>query len=94
MSGAIPPFPEYAFMAWCSIKAQGQLYLYLGRCLRHSFGMPSIPQALLNSRECITFYTSQGLTLSGGLLYMASSRAWALKPPPAIHGFRRIGHVV
>jgi hypothetical protein len=29
MSGAIPPLPQYAFMAWCSAKAQGQLYLYL-----------------------------------------------------------------
>jgi hypothetical protein len=24
MSGAIPQFPQYAFMAWCSAKAQGQ----------------------------------------------------------------------
>jgi hypothetical protein len=22
------PLPQYAFMAWCSVKAQGQLYLY------------------------------------------------------------------
>jgi hypothetical protein len=29
MSGAIPPFPQYAYIAWCSVKAQGQLYLYL-----------------------------------------------------------------
>jgi hypothetical protein len=29
MSGAIPLLPQYAFMAWCSVKAQGQLYLYL-----------------------------------------------------------------
>jgi len=21
--------PQYAFMAWCSVKAQGQIYLYL-----------------------------------------------------------------
>jgi hypothetical protein len=28
MSGAIPPLPQYAFMAWCSVKAQG-LYLTL-----------------------------------------------------------------
>jgi hypothetical protein len=28
MSGAIHPLPQYAFMAWCSVKAQGQLYLY------------------------------------------------------------------
>jgi hypothetical protein len=29
MHGAIPPLPEYAFMAWCLVEAQGQLYLYL-----------------------------------------------------------------
>jgi len=28
MSGAIPPFPQYAFMGWRSLKAQGQIYLY------------------------------------------------------------------
>jgi len=28
MNGAILPLPQYAFMAWCSVKAQGQLYLY------------------------------------------------------------------
>jgi hypothetical protein len=25
MSGAIPPLLQYAFIAWCSVKAQGQL---------------------------------------------------------------------
>jgi hypothetical protein len=29
MSEAIPPLPQYAFMARCLVKAQGQLYLYL-----------------------------------------------------------------
>jgi hypothetical protein len=29
MHGAIPPLPQYASMAWCSLKAEGQLYLYL-----------------------------------------------------------------
>jgi hypothetical protein len=29
MSGTIPPLPQYALMAWCSVKAQGQLYLCL-----------------------------------------------------------------
>jgi hypothetical protein len=29
MSGAIPPLPQYAFIAWCSVKALGQLYLQL-----------------------------------------------------------------
>jgi uncharacterized membrane protein (GlpM family) len=27
MSGVVPPLPEYALMAWYSVKAQGQLYL-------------------------------------------------------------------
>jgi hypothetical protein len=31
MSGAIPQLPQYAFMAWCLVKAQGQLYLYSSR---------------------------------------------------------------
>jgi hypothetical protein len=50
----------------------------LGRCLRHSFGMPSIPQAFLNFSEFISFCKSQGLTISGGLLSTVSSRAWTL----------------
>jgi hypothetical protein len=35
MSGAIPPLPQYALMAWCSVKAQGQLHLYLYETERH-----------------------------------------------------------
>jgi hypothetical protein len=33
MGKAIPPLPQYAFMAWCSFKekAKGQLYFYLLR---------------------------------------------------------------
>jgi hypothetical protein len=27
MSGAIPPLPQYAFMAWCSIKNTGTTLL-------------------------------------------------------------------
>jgi hypothetical protein len=29
MREAIPPLLQYAFMAWCSVKAQGQLYFYI-----------------------------------------------------------------
>jgi hypothetical protein len=28
MSGAMPPLPQYDSMEWCSVKAQGQLYLF------------------------------------------------------------------
>jgi len=30
--------PQYAFMAWCSVKAQGQLYLYLYHGLCQQWG--------------------------------------------------------
>jgi hypothetical protein len=50
----------------------------LGRCLRHSFGMPSIPRAFFSFSVFIIFCTSHGLTLSRGLLSMVSSRAWTL----------------
>jgi len=29
MSGATHPLHPYAFVAWCLVKAQGQLYLYI-----------------------------------------------------------------
>jgi len=29
MSGVILPLPQNAFIAWCSVKAQGQFYLTL-----------------------------------------------------------------
>jgi hypothetical protein len=28
MLGAVHPLPQYTLMAWCSVKAQGQLYLF------------------------------------------------------------------
>jgi hypothetical protein len=52
----------------------------LGRCLRHSFGMPSIPQAFFNFKEFSNFCKSQGLVLpgGGGSLSAASSRTWTI----------------
>jgi hypothetical protein len=34
-SGAVLPLPQYAFMAWCTVKLQGQLYLYLTGSYEH-----------------------------------------------------------
>jgi hypothetical protein len=41
MRGAIPPLPQYVFMAWCSVKTQGQIYPYIihYRVLRRKFGL-------------------------------------------------------
>jgi hypothetical protein len=33
MLGAIPPLLQYAFMAWRSVKAQGQIYFLLSPLL-------------------------------------------------------------
>jgi len=33
MRGAISPLPQYAFMAWCSVKSQGKLYLLPLPCM-------------------------------------------------------------
>jgi len=45
------------------------------RCLRHSFGLPSIPLDFFNLKEFISFWTWQGLPFSEGLLFTASSKA-------------------
>jgi hypothetical protein len=48
----------------------------LGKCLRHSFGIPSILQAFLNFNEFNIFCKSYGLTFSRGSLHSVLSRAW------------------
>jgi hypothetical protein len=35
MGGVIPPLPQYAFMAWCLLKAQGQLYVFTLYLTKH-----------------------------------------------------------
>jgi hypothetical protein len=44
MRGAIPPLPQYAFMAWCSVKAQGQLFTFT--CIKHSIFCTSLEEML------------------------------------------------
>jgi hypothetical protein len=54
MSGDIHPLPQYAFIAWCLIKAQGQLYLYLYLYITQS-----------QKRRCspMTIWQSQGTAI-------------------------------
>jgi hypothetical protein len=52
MRGAIPPLPQYAVMAWCLVKAQGQLYLYLINqvsCHEEVWGCTVIVHSFLSS---------------------------------------------
>jgi hypothetical protein len=46
MSGAVPPLPQYAFMAWCPVKAQGQLYIYL-----FAFERGNVPSGSIKGRK-------------------------------------------
>jgi len=41
MRGGVLPLPQYTFMAWCSVKTQGQLYLHFistgrDKCIKSS----------------------------------------------------------
>jgi hypothetical protein len=58
----------------------------LRRCLRRSFGIPSVQQTYLSFSYCINFCISQGLTFSKGVSFAASSSAWT-PPPLAFYGF-------
>jgi len=66
---------------------------FLGRCLRHSLGMPSSPQVFPKFRVRITCCTSQGLTLSAEW-YPRHQAGLGHKPSPALHGVRHTGRVV
>jgi hypothetical protein len=48
----------------------------LGRCLRHSFGMSSIPQALPSFKDQIYFETLHSQNLTGGFSSTVVCRAW------------------
>jgi hypothetical protein len=47
----------------------------LGRYLRHSFRIPSIPQAFLNFKDFINFCTSHGLTQGDYRLRLLCARS-------------------
>jgi hypothetical protein len=45
--------PQYAFMAWCSVKSQGQLYLFSHN---HSFSIPILLGIAQTQRFGFWFY--------------------------------------
>jgi len=53
MRGAIPPLPQYAFMAWSLVKAQGQLYLYLYLSIYLFIYIHFLRKKLLGKKELI-----------------------------------------
>jgi hypothetical protein len=58
MSGTIPPLPQYAFMTWFSVKAQGQLFtVYKFVC---NFGI--LKMILTNQRLLCVKWTEKIIT--------------------------------
>jgi hypothetical protein len=53
MRGAMPPLPQYVIMAWCSVKAQGQIYLYFLLVGKHNY-IDHV--SIYKSRHSITVY--------------------------------------
>jgi hypothetical protein len=57
MSGAIPPLPQHAFIAWCSVETQGKLYLYL---LWRNIRKPRLLMAFITKAGRSVFIGSNG----------------------------------
>jgi hypothetical protein len=76
MLGALPPLPQYAFLAWCSVKPQGQLYLY--RSMKTYGGVEMYIHALLTS------------ALHGG--EWSASSLNRITPPPREKGAKLLLH--
>jgi hypothetical protein len=66
MREVTPPLPQYAFMAWCSVKAQGQLYLYLVSAMQcdniHAYRKKGkvIPVLFLTKHHAMKTYWGSG----------------------------------
>jgi len=77
MNGGIPPFPQYTSMAWCSVKAQGELYLFT--CIQTSGHI-----ARRGSGSGVALISNIGTTFnwgvaSGFLQFMVAIRSFCIK---------------
>jgi hypothetical protein len=62
MSGAIHPLPQYAFMEWCSVKAQGQLHLHLYK--KNTVVSKRLESQLPNSAICsLSLFDTETLSM-------------------------------
>jgi hypothetical protein len=66
--------PQYAFMVWCLVKVQGQIYIYLYLCLQGVFEILTCKIVLLN---LVIYWTNCtfGLYPSSGV-----SKNWVIYP--------------
>jgi len=75
MHGAVPPLPQYSFVVWCLVTAQGQLYFYLIISFRYKeenileiikeliLMMCRVHSLIICSSHCSNFETLFGYTV-------------------------------
>jgi hypothetical protein len=82
MSGDIPPLPQYTLMAWCSVKAQGQLYLYLTfNPFRHFCRTPWMWDQPIGQLLPILKIVE---------MHSCTKRYWNPRSPRAVQGYKRV----
>jgi hypothetical protein len=67
MSGAISPLSQYAYMAWCSVKAQGQLYF--------TFTFPILSLWSLIWACCLSWHACFNFKIMNVFLYIINYRS-------------------
>jgi hypothetical protein len=64
MSGAIPPLPQYVFMAWCLVKHRDKFTFTFYLCLILQFGFYYVAfYVFFHNFLCYSTTSSQSLTL-------------------------------
>jgi hypothetical protein len=76
MSGAIPPLPQYTFMAWCLLKAQGQLCLYIYGTWRFTAVFTTARHRILSWARLIQSTSSRLISLNYNLILSSHLRLY------------------
>jgi hypothetical protein len=79
MRGATYLLPQYALIAWCSVKAQGQLYLYLFTLMSRSSSVSIETRLRLEDWGSIL-----GRGNDGVLLFATASRSAPIRLAPGV----------
>jgi hypothetical protein len=58
MRGAVPPLPQYAFMAWCLAKHRDSFTFYLSKEISKYFKLTALESKRLHIRKDAVFCTA------------------------------------
>jgi hypothetical protein len=87
MWGAIPPLSHMYFMAWCSVKLQGQLYLYLWKEMTISIIVKNVifPFVVMYVRmcACVLMYACKHTLSTAEITSIIQGSSWQADSHPA-----------